>query len=188
MRGQHQDLYAMVDDLAIRLADGATQPDIADDFNIMLKKGDRDLLFKNWGHQESVSMKVPLDYTPVDPRVIFWQNRSEESVREVPTFCGSSGGMEIPSTFGNIKAQPTLIRQRPIQGIMGNSWGFTAKKPEDYTGENAKNDPNLCKCRGEKAHFHCPGKDENGKDCRNKITVGKGISECPKCKTGKKCN
>lgn len=52
---------------------------------------------------------------------------------------------------------------------------------------NAEDDPNLCRCKGLKAHFHCPGKDKEGKDCKHEITVGVGITKCPKCGEGKRC-
>jgi hypothetical protein len=53
-------------------------------------------------------------------------------------------------------------------------------------GKKVEDDPGLCKCGGDRAHFHCPGIKE-GKDCKNKIIVGKGILKCPKCGEGKKC-
>ncbi len=48
-----------------------------------------------------------------------------------------------------------------------------------YTGENAKNDPDLCRCNSQEPHFHC--------DCGFPIIVGKGISVCPSCKADEKC-
>lgn len=57
-------------------------------------------------------------------------------------------------------------------------------KTGTYSGENAKNDPNLCKCGGKEPHFHCDG---NGSSCGHAIIVGKGTSECPKCGAGKVC-
>jgi hypothetical protein len=54
---------------------------------------------------------------------------------------------------------------------------------EQYVGENAKNDPNLCKCgAGEGPHFHC-----TAAGCSEAIIVGKGITECPGCGMGKAC-
>ena len=46
------------------------------------------------------------------------------------------------------------------------------------------NDPELCRCGGREAHFHCPGKNET---CNKPIIVGKGITKCPSCGEGKKC-
>lgn len=64
-------------------------------------------------------------------------------------------------------------------------FGFT-NQIEEYTGENAKKDPRLCKCGGQEPHFHCDGKTKKG-TCGHAIEVGKGISKCPSCGEGKKC-
>jgi hypothetical protein len=56
---------------------------------------------------------------------------------------------------------------------------------QDYSGENADKDPNLCRCSdGSGPHFHCPGK---GEPCGHAIVVKKSISSCPKCGAGEKC-
>lgn len=66
--------------------------------------------------------------------------------------------------------------------LLSNSVGkFSAEK---YTGENAKNDPNLCSCGGREPHFHCEGKTGT---CGHAIEVGKGISQCPSCGEGRIC-
>lgn len=56
---------------------------------------------------------------------------------------------------------------------------------EKFIGENAEDDPNLCRCNDQKAHFHCPGKD--GKPCNHPIIVGKGTTTCPSCGAGQVC-
>lgn len=78
---------------------------------------------------------------------------------------------------------------RLVLGGCGSSGDSAASVSEfdpkkSYTGENAKNDPNLCRCGGTEPHFHCEGK---GSDCGHEIIVGKGISECPKCGAGQVC-
>jgi hypothetical protein len=84
----------------------------------------------------------------------------EQSVRQVDTGCGSSGGESAYS----------------VAEAGGNT---------TYIGENAKNDPNLCHCSsGDGPHFHCPGK---GGGCGHAIVVGKGTSSCPECGEGKVC-
>lgn len=83
-------------------------------------------------------------------------------VREVTTGCGLSDGYEI--------SKGDLLSPFSVEEY--------GKRPED--------DPNLCKCGGDKPHFHCPGKIEE-KDCNEKIIVGRGITECKKCGEKKKC-
>ena len=55
-------------------------------------------------------------------------------------------------------------------------------------GRNAdfREDKNLCRCKGQDPHFHCPGEKE-GKKCAHAIVVGKGITKCPNCGKGKVC-
>lgn len=83
------------------------------------------------------------------------------AVRKVDTGCGLSEGYDI---FG------------------GGSAPFSVSE----FGRRAEDDPNLCKCGGTRAHFHCPGKKE-GKDCNNKIIVGEGHVQCINCGEGKRC-
>lgn len=89
------------------------------------------------------------------------ENYAFREVKKINTGCGSSEGYALPS----VPASPFSLAE---------------------FGKRAEDDPNLCRCGGDKAHFHCPGKKE-GKDCRHKIIVGKGIISCPSCGEGKKC-
>lgn len=101
-------------------------------------------------------------------------------VRSVTTGCGFSGGAELGGGLGSSSAL----------GAFGVG-DFGSGRPED--------DPNLCRCEGAAAHFHCPGttvekeQDEDGNEvkkevsCNYKITVGKGITMCPNCGESKKC-
>ncbi len=128
MRSQHLDLDVMIGNLAQRLANGATRDEIADDFDVMLGRADKDLLHKDWGHQESLHMNVPkhadLDVPPAF--VIFQQNRHlGENVRQVMTFCGMSGGMKASGPFGT-----------PVNEATVNTWSFTAKKGIAETNES----------------------------------------------------
>src|SRR3989344_8334193 len=54
MRNQYLDLDIMIESLAQRLAKGASRDEIADDFDTMLGTGDKILLHKDWGRQESL--------------------------------------------------------------------------------------------------------------------------------------
>lgn len=52
--------------------------------------------------------------------------------------------------------------------------------------EDAKKDPNLCRCGNQEPHFHCPGKIQDEKSdheqsCNCAIVVGAGVTSCPKC-------
>lgn len=61
----------------------------------------------------------------------------------------------------------------------------TVFRTGELTVEDAKNDPNLCKCGNPSAaHFHCPG--ENG-NCNHPIIVGEGTDACPSCGKEKIC-
>ena len=102
-------------------------------------------------------------------------------VRAVDTGCGLSGGADLGG------------------GMMGGVSALGAYGVSAFGSEGAEDDPNLCKCGGAAAHFHCPGtkteieKDKEGKEtkkkiaCNYKITVGKGITMCPDCGESKKC-
>lgn len=84
-------------------------------------------------------------------------------------------------------------------GCPGKSGAKTSSSPwgvADYSGDKAREDPNLCHCaEGDGPHFHCPGEKEvAGEDgevkkvaCKAAIIVGNGISSCPDCGEGKKC-
>ena len=76
MKGQHPELDIMIGNLAKRLAKGEGEDEIADDFNTMLGRGDKDLLHKDWGHQETVHMNVPMRHmSEAEAVIIFQQNR-----------------------------------------------------------------------------------------------------------------
>lgn len=83
-----------------------------------------------------------------------------KSVRVVATGCGPSGGFSA-----NDMSSPFSVFE--------------------FTGENAKKDPSLCKCKGLEPHFHCPG--TKNKSCGHPIIVGEGTAACPDCGAGKKC-
>lgn len=101
------------------------------------------------------------DVRPWIPPQIDRDALSRQKVRVAATGCGSSGGAS------------------------GSKFSVAEAGQSSYTGENAKNDPNLCRCaQGDGPHFHCPGK---GGTCDNAITVGEGTSSCPKCGTGQVC-
>ncbi len=85
---------------------------------------------------------------------------AQQKVRVVATGCGTSGGESSPFSVAE------------------------SASGSQYTGENAKDDPNLCRCGGKEPHFHCPGKEGQ---CGHAIVVGKGISNCPKCGAGQVC-
>jgi len=158
MQTQHPDFYVMIDDLATRLVEGATRDEIADDFDTMLKRGDKDFLYKNWGYQSVVQMSIPGRRT-LDPRLIFQQNRSSEAVRLAVTFCGPSGGISSAQDNGlNPSGQETGI----------NAWSFTAKNRKNTAVENKIL---CCKCpfcertvdaKIEGGRLHCP-------DCKNSV-------------------
>lgn len=113
MQNEHPELTIMAHDLATRLADGATQTEIEDDFEIMLKRGDKDLLYKDWGHLPNVQMSIPERRISIDARLLFLANKDSEAVRTVMTYCGISGGMSSNS------------REAAV-----NAWSFTAKRKE----------------------------------------------------------
>ena len=93
-------------------------------------------------------------------------------------------------TYGNV-----LLKMEDLPGCAGGGQknkdslivqSVNLRKGEIDTQEkDVEDDPALCRCNSQKAHFHCPGKD--GKECKHPIIVKQGISSCPKCGAGKVC-
>lgn len=164
MRNQHSELDVMIENLAQRLADGATRNEIADDFDTMLGRGDKDLLHKDWGHQPTIHMNIPrhIDLDRPQAFVLFQQNKHlGENVRQVMTFCGMSGGMKASSPFGTIQ---------PNQEAPVNTWSFTEKKgiAEAKENDTIQEQTKLC-CT-------CPF-------CSREVeaVIGGGKITCPDC-------
>lgn len=72
-----------------------------------------------------------------------------------------------------------------------SAFGYTPDGLADNFGRQDKRvdyreDKNLCRCKGQDPHFHCPGEKE-GKKCSHAIIVGRGITKCPNCGKGKVC-
>lgn len=88
--------------------------------------------------------------------------------------CPPNKGIDLSGSMSGVRV--------PNTNILSNS---VAKFGTQVTSR-AEDDLNLCRCGGEKAHFHCPGKKDD-KQCNNPIIVGKGISRCPKCGESKVC-
>ena len=133
-------------------------------FNTILNKADEVA-----GRIEVEGFDVWQKIPPISTPLMINEDISQfgfKQVREVMTGCGSSEGYDVSKDIMN---SPFSVSE----------FGLIKTK-------KAENDPNLCKCEGEKAHFHCPGKKE-GKDCKHKIVVGRGISKCPSCGEGKRC-
>lgn len=130
--------------------------------------------------------------------IILKDKKEQQGKREVLIF--SEEKQKVPDDFGNfMKAygyQPPAVagscgltakggRGGNDMFGTGSVFGFPGSGGEKYTGENAANDPNLCRCpEAGGAHFHCPG--EGGEYCGKAIVVGKGIESCD-CGAGKKC-
>ena len=162
MRNQHSELDVMMESLAQRLAGGATRDEIADDFDIMLGKGDKDLLHKDWGHQQTIHMNVPRHTIPDRPPAfaVFQQNRYlGENVRQVMTFCGMSTGMKA-TPFGSPKTEAQV-----------NTWSFTVKKGISETKEEGTSQEQTKLC------CTCPF-------CSREVeaVIGGGKITCPDCK------
>jgi hypothetical protein len=126
---------------------------------------------------------------PIERPVYFVQNSVYDTVqtlgKELPPERGGGG---CPSSKGYSNSSLGLAMSGSVgQFSLLGSGGQT----KSFSGENAKNDPNLCRCGGRDAHFHCVGQKatKNGEmePCSHAITVGKGISVCPDCGTGKVC-
>jgi hypothetical protein len=101
-------------------------------------------------------------------------NKEKDKLEEKPGCAGGGGGGKVTDSRYASKYVTTMGSSRA--GAPGNG---------DYSGDKAKDDPNLCRCgQGGGPHFHCPGVE--GKSCGNAITVGEGISECA-CGAGKNC-
>ena len=163
MRNQYLDLDIMIESLAQRLAKGASRDEIADDFDTMLGTGDKVLLHKDWGRQESLHMNIPrhTEHTELDSlqaAVIFQQNRYlGQDVRQVMTFCGISGGMKTSNPFET---------NQPDQDAVVNSWTFTVKNESE---QSLQEQTKLC-CT-------CPF-------CEKQVEaeIGGGRIKCPECK------
>ena len=153
MQSNNFELEIMIDSLAHRLSNGEGKNEIADDFDTMLKRGDRDFLYKNWGLQKDVHMNTPINHATADAYIVFARNRNSEQVRQVMTFCGMSSGMDQSNMKGS------------VQGSQINTWSFNVNKgPEQPSGETI-----LC-CT-------CPF-CEKEVDAR----ISEGKISCPNCK------
>ncbi len=116
---------------------------------------------------------VPSVFYDGDPEAIrYFYNREEE-----PLITG--GGSCAVTTRSN--GRHGFLSSHDIHSLMKD--GKTAES--EFTGEKAKDDPNLCRCHASsEPHFHCPGANET---CRHAIDVGKGITKCPSCGEGARC-
>lgn len=158
MQSKYLELDIMIDDLAKRLANGGTRESIADDFDTMLIRGDKDWLHKDWGYQQSIHMNIPM-HTPNLPKAayIFAQNKSSEQVRQVMTFCGLSSGMSS-GMFGT-----------PVSGeSQVNTWSFSVNIEKSNQSSQSEQTTLCCKCpfcekeveaKIEGGRIWCPNKD-----------------------------
>lgn len=119
MRSRFAELDIMQEDLAKRLARGEGIVQIREDFDTMLKRGDKDWLHKDWGKLDSIHMNVPAMLMPKDAGIIFALNKNNDTVRQVMTFCGLSSGLS--------KNDSQI-----------NSWSFTVKTDQNKTSEQTK--------------------------------------------------
>ena len=119
MRSRFAELDIMQEDLAKRLARGEGIAQIREDFDTMLKRGDKDWLHKDWGKLDSIHMNVPVLLIPKDAGIIFALNKNNDKVRQVMTFCGLSSGLS--------KNDSQI-----------NSWSFTVKTDQNKTSEQTK--------------------------------------------------
>ncbi|MGI8419136.1 MAG: hypothetical protein ACR2LN_00670 [Candidatus Levyibacteriota bacterium] len=138
--------------------------------DILMNYGDNvseELLKAPVGRVAAFPSDMP-EVRPWFPPVIDKSALARQKVRLVETGCGDSGGTsELPSGG---PSSPFSVAEAALQ--------------KTYSGENAKDDPGLCRCEGKKAHFHCPG---TGTECGHAIIVGEGTTNCPNCGAGKNC-
>ena len=100
------------------------------------------------------------------------QNLGRKTPKEVGgAGCPTNKGYDVGDGFGS---SPLAYKGSVAE----------AASKRDYSGANAKDDPNLCRCNGTEPHFHCPG---DGGSCGHAIIVGEGTSTCPKCGAGQVC-
>ncbi len=119
----------------------------------------------------------------------------------VDMLAGKSGGGMVVEEMRPLTAYELVAyRQsevKPVQagcgfsgdyggGILDSSQSVFSVAEFGADQKKAEDDPNLCKCGGERPHFHCPGKIED-EECNRKIIVGQGIKSCPSCGEGKRC-
>ncbi len=123
MKEKFPELDSVMMDLAERVSRGETQSEIAEQFNIMLNMADQQLLYKDLGKFEEVTMKpvqvkeVRAEESPPPPvATILQRNRHlRTNVRTVDTTCDVSGGMAVGEEGEASEAGVT-------------SWSFKAKK------------------------------------------------------------
>ncbi len=111
------------------------------------------------------------------------QELTNEEILEYGTFLDSKyqervGGGSCGDGVGFGSAEESVFGYTP-DGLAGN-FGRQEQKAD------FREDKNLCRCKGQDPHFHCPGEKE-GKKCSHAIVVGKGIVKCPNCGKGKVC-
>lgn len=168
---KHKTLSMMTEEMSDMIAKGATEEQLRDKWAILFNLADQELL-----HKDVSDVSLPLrnveGISSEERGVIFDRHRDlSYRPRAAATSCGPSGSEES-----------TLENQLNSLGIDKSSLITT----RTFTIEDAKNDPNLCRCGGKEPHFHCPG-EIDGKPCKEAIVVGKGITKCSNCGTGKVC-
>lgn len=112
MKNNYPVLDVMMEEVAKRLSEGATQKNIAEVFNIMLNQGDKDVLYKNISHQKSYEEVPGYERQLRLPQaaVLFEQNRHmAHNVRKIETPCGISGGMTAPIFGVTARKENSLI-------------------------------------------------------------------------------
>jgi len=137
MRDKHLELDIIMEDVAKRLAEGATQNEIAREFNIMLGLADKELLHKHWEHQDLVLPREPNERVlPPLQAIIAMNSHHGENVRAVETYCGISEGMTLEQS-------PTSLFGTTEKTASINS--FTFKISKESTS-NSENTVLCCKC------------------------------------------
>lgn len=127
------------------------------------------------------NIPLPVYYSASEREIMFFGTRQ---VIAKDTGCRLSGGFSL-GPYGIVSGS------LGVYSVYDIGFALQSLRPED--------DPNLCRCGGASAHFHCPGsktiieEDKDGKKrtkkiaCKYKIVVGLGIVRCPDCGEGKKC-
>lgn len=111
------------------------------------------------------------------PRIV---SRFDNPVRLLPGF----------QTYGDVLNDVQKIPGCAGGGNSGNNLvkSITWRSGVSMSAEEAKRDPNLCKCNNQEPHFHCEAKKkDSGVKCNQVIIVGEGIESCPGCGTEKVC-
>lgn len=153
-----------------------------------------DVLSKNEKYLDGILMILKDHFTDKDMAVRLFQIWAELVKKEYYGTLYEQSGDDMER---RLFIEARMMQAVSAGGSCGEGFGFGSQSFGYATNTSAwvgsskpEDDPNLCRCLGQGAHFHCPGTIKKGpktKACKAEIMVGRGITQCTQCGESKKC-